>query len=101
MRAIIDGSQVISPPARMTRTSESPSSRCDLIDIVRPLAKYTSSACAGSAQSRTAAATRLVRIHKRMEHSDSKLPRIFIVAELEQRRNKRLIDHEVQLDHVV
>src|SRR5580765_3234078 len=48
-RAIVDASQMTSPPLRSVRTSEVPSTRCALIDNVRPVAKYASSARAGTA----------------------------------------------------
>ena len=38
-RAIVDASQMTSPPLRSVRTSELPSTRCALIDSVRPVAK--------------------------------------------------------------
>src|SRR5258707_10996210 len=102
MRTMSDGEQTISPPARSVSTSDSPSRRCDLIDIVRPFSKYTSSARTGCAPSTTAATatklTTLMRIHEGMEHSDTELPRILIIAYVELCRNERLVDDQVELD---
>src|SRR5262245_1324653 len=57
MRATVDASHTISPPERSVSTSVSPSVRWLLTDMVRPVAKKTSSACAGAALARTAVAT--------------------------------------------
>src|SRR5262249_18046894 len=47
-RAIVEASQMTSPPLRSVRTSELPSTRCALIESVRPVAKYAISARAAT-----------------------------------------------------
>src|SRR5258708_7113862 len=92
MRSMIDGSQRISPPARMVNTSFSSSTGsawCSLIESVRPVLKNTISALAGRAQNvkdtkEKTKATKglrpcrifLPRIHKRVKHPDAELARI-------------------------
>src|SRR6516164_1967987 len=124
---IIDGSTVISPPPRSESTNTSLSSgpptvpasrlssRCALMDIVRPFAKNANSARAGAAYSASGTAhasqrpypradeelarrfstrTILPWVHEGMEHADAKLPRILAVRARHEGRNVGLVDHD-------
>src|SRR5262245_19937100 len=108
-RATIEASQTISPPARRTSTSESPSTRCPFTDRVRPVLKKTSSAFAGDA---TSAATRRTAEHRtarilnalpwidvRVKDADAQFSRI-LVAGHKHGRHVGLIDRNDELRHV-
>src|SRR5262245_31683636 len=60
-RAIVEASQMTSPPLRSVRTSELPSTRCALIDSVRPVAKYANSARAGATPSASTEDTKVTK----------------------------------------
>src|SRR5262245_48235885 len=105
MRSIRRASTVASPPARSVRTSESPSTRCDLTDRVRPVLKNTNSARAGaatttnaiSATARNTVFSILPWVYERMKNADSKLARVAAVGCRHERRHVRLVDDDVNL----
>src|SRR5579872_3907906 len=92
MRAIVEGSHTISPPALRTSTSDSPSIRWDFTDIVLPFWKYTSSAFAGAAAARVTRTAALTRVNIRMEDADTQFARVLIIRRPNQRRDEGFVD---------